>query len=83
MDTNNNDDPMTYLRQNFKYCQSHVKLKNTTTHEIDKIIKSLKNKSLHGYDEIFDKILKASSPFTLSPLTYIINKVLSSGIFPD
>ena len=67
---------MTYLRQNFKCCQSQIKLKNTTTHEIDKIIKSLKNKTSHGYDEISDKILKASAPFILSPLTYIINKVL-------
>ena len=47
------------------------------------IIKSLKNKTSHGYDEISDKILKASAPFILSPLTYIINKVLASGIFPD
>ena len=82
MDINNNDDPMTYLWQNFKYCQSQIKLKNTTTHEIDKIIKSLKNKTSHGYDEISDKILKASAPF-IPPLTYIINKVLSPGIFPD
>jgi len=43
----------------------------------------LKNKTSHGYDEISDKILKASAPFILSPLTYIFNKVLSSGIFPD
>ena len=40
------------------------------------ILKSLKNKTSHGYDEISDKILKASAPFILSPLTYIINKVL-------
>ena len=33
MDTNNNDDPMTYLRQNFKCCQSQIKLKNTTTRD--------------------------------------------------
>jgi hypothetical protein len=43
----------------------------------------LKNKTSHGYDEISDKILKASAPFILSPLTYTFNKVLSSGIFPD
>ena len=72
MDTNNNDDPITYLRQNFKYCQSQIKLKNSTTHEMDKIIKSLKNKTSHGYDEISDKILKASAPFILSPLTYTV-----------
>ena len=74
---------MSYLRQNFKYCHSQEKLKNTTTYEINKIIKSLKSKTSHGYDEISDKILKASAPFILSPLTYIFNKVLSSGIFPD
>jgi len=27
--------------------------------------------------------LKTSAPFILSPLTYIFNKILSSGIFPD
>jgi len=83
MDTTNNDDPMTYLRQNIKQCHSQIKLKNTTTYEINKIIYSLKNKTSHGYDEITDKILKASAPFILSPLTYIFNKILSSGIFPD
>ena len=81
--TTNNNDPMTYLRHNFKHCYSQINLKNTTTHEINKIFNSLKNKTSHGYDEISDKILKASAPFILSPLTYIFNKVLSSGIFPD
>jgi len=65
------------------YCHSQIKLKNTTTYEISKIINSLKNKTSHGYDEISDKILKASASFILSPLTHIFNKVLSSGIFPD
>jgi len=83
MDTTNNNDPMTYLRQNFKHCHSQIKLKNTTKYEINKIIHSLKNKTSHGYDEISDKILKARSPFILSPLTYIFNKILSSKIFPD
>ena len=35
------------------------------------------------YVEISNKILKASAPYILSPLTYIFNKVLSSGIFPN
>jgi len=58
-------------------------LDGVTTHEINKIISSLKNKTYHGYDEISNKILKASAPYILSPLTYIFNKVLSSGIFPN
>ena len=83
IETKNNKDPITYLRQNFRHCYSQINLKNTTTREINKIINSMKNKTSHGYDEISDKILRASSPFILSPLTYIFNKVLSSGIFPD
>jgi hypothetical protein len=82
-DTTNNDDPMRYLRQNIKRCQSQIKLYNTTTYEINKIINSQKNKTSHGYDGISDKILKASAPFIISPLTYIFNKVLSTGVFPD
>jgi len=58
-------------------------LDGVTTHEINKIINSLKNKTSHGYDEISNKILKASARYILSPLTYIFNKVLSSGIFPN
>ena len=42
-----------------------------TSTEITKIIKSLKNKDSHGYDEISVKILKASSPFIILPLTYM------------
>jgi len=29
------------------------------------------------------RILKISAPYILSPLTYIFNKILSLGIFPD
>jgi hypothetical protein len=52
-------------------------------HEIEKIIHSLKCKDSYGYDEISTRILKISAPYILSPLTYIFNKTLSSGIFPD
>jgi hypothetical protein len=38
------------------------------TSEIAEIIKFLKLKDLHGYDEISAKILKFSSPFIISPL---------------
>ena len=56
-----------------------------TTGETEKIIKELKSKSSCGYDEITTKILKISSPFIVSPLTYtrICNRMLSTGRFPD
>jgi hypothetical protein len=44
--------------------------------------KSLKSKNSHGYDEISVKILKLSSQFITSPLTYIYNKSLSTGTLP-
>jgi hypothetical protein len=43
----------------------------------------MKLKDSHGYDEISTRILKMSAPYILSPLTYIVNKILSMGIFPD
>jgi hypothetical protein len=54
-----------------------------TTYEIEKIIKELKSKNSCGYDEITVKILKASSPFIISPLTYVCNRMLTTGTFPD
>jgi Notch-like protein len=56
---------------------------NASTHEIEKIIKSLKCKNTVGYDEISAHILKLSRPYIISPLTYIFNAVLNTGTFPD
>jgi hypothetical protein len=55
----------------------------TSTEETEKIIKPLKTKNAHGYDEISMKILKRSAPFISSPLTYIFNKSLELGSFPS
>ena len=71
------------LHKNFKLPCSNMKLKYTTPKEIEKIIKSLKSKNSHGYDGIPMKILKVSTPFITSPLTYIRNKSLSSCILPS
>jgi hypothetical protein len=38
---------------------------------------------LCSYDEVSTRILKTSAPYISSPLTYIFNKILSTGIFPD
>jgi hypothetical protein len=40
-------------------------------------------KSAHGYVGITTKLIKASAPFTSSPLAYICNISLSTGIFPS
>lgn len=40
------------------------------------------NKST-GTDNIGPKILKVSAPFIVSPLTYIFNRIIDSGIYPN
>jgi hypothetical protein len=52
-----------------------------STKEIKSIIKSLKTKNSFGYDEISTKLLKVSSSYICSPLTYICNKSISAGVF--
>jgi hypothetical protein len=36
-----------------------------------------------GYDEVPIKVLKSCKHIIISPLTYIINKSLVTGVFPD
>ena len=57
--------------------------KYATTYEIDKILKSLCSKNSYGYDGISYKILKLCASFIISPLTYMCNAVLSTGVFLD
>ena len=54
-----------------------------STKEISSIIKSIKTKNTHGYDRVSTKILKISSNYITSLLTYICNKIISTGTFPD
>jgi Notch-like protein len=72
---------MEYLLQIFKNSFPNIKCNYTLTKEIENIIKSLKPTNSHGCDEMSAKILKASSHFISSPLTYICNKSLATGIF--
>ena len=81
--TIHNNDSISYLRQNFRQPFSTIQLRNTTTYETEKIIRSLNCKNSYGYDEISSRILKISTPYVLSPLTNLFNKILSTGIFPD
>ena len=72
-----------YLNQNDKPCPSPLVFKTFSTREISSIIKSIKTKNTYGYDEVSTKILKISSNYITSPLTYICNRVILSGHFPD
>jgi hypothetical protein len=60
-----------------------IKWHYVSSTDIRKIVKLLKSKCSHGYDEVPTKMLKASMPYIISPLTYICNQSLAEGIFPD
>ena len=55
----------------------------TTAVEIEKIIGELKNKNSGGYDEVSNRILKGITTGTSTPLSIIINKSLTEGVFPE
>jgi hypothetical protein len=59
-----------------------IKVSNISMTEVEQIIYSLRSKNLYRYDEISTEVLKISAPYISSPLCYICNKVISSGIFP-
>jgi hypothetical protein len=78
-----NDNFAAYLNLTYNEPYPNMKYQYTSTKEIKKIISTLKSKNSHGYDDVSVNILKSSSPYISSPLSYICNKMLSTGIFPD
>jgi exonuclease III len=81
-DPNDNIDPKYYLSKSFQNPFPSITFKNTSTNEVERIIRSLRLKNSYGYDEISTKILKVSATLISSPLNYICNKAIVSGIFP-
>ena len=79
-DTYNN--PNYYLSNQLHRAFSNINFKNTTTKEIENIIRSLKAKDSHCYDGTTTKILEISAAFISYPLSYIFIKSMISGIFP-
>jgi hypothetical protein len=80
---NNHDVLSCSLKHAFQNSFPSIKCKCTSTKEFEKIIMSLKSSNSFGYDEIPTKILKLCSSFVSSPLNYICNRTLITGVFPD
>ena len=76
-----NDLYMQYLNNAFQQPFAPIIWKTMTGKEIYEITKNLKWKKSFGYDEVPSWIVKLSIPF-ISSLIFIINKMLSSGVFP-
>jgi hypothetical protein len=72
-----------YLVNSFQQTFSSINLKAVTEKEIFEIITTLKGTTSPGYDEIPNWIVKLSFPFISSPLTYLCNRMLSLGTYPN
>ena len=68
----NSNNPIHCLHKNFKLPFTNMKIKYTTTKEMKEVIKLLKSKNCHEYDEISMKILQVSTDCIISP-----------GVFPS
>jgi hypothetical protein len=76
-------DHMTFMSKAFKRPFSKLVTTKTSSREIEKIINSLKSSCTQGYDEISNNLLKACKNFISVPLSYICNKMLFEGAFPE
>jgi hypothetical protein len=82
-DTHDNKNP-TYCLCKISHSPFHnIKCNNTSTKEIERNVKSIRVKNLHGYDGITIKMLKVSYPYISSPLNYICIKSIRSRTFPN
>ena len=75
------NNPLRYLFSAFNQSSPSTKLKFVSSKEIEDITNCPMSKDSHGYEEISIKILKETIPYVSSPLTYLCNRMLSSGIF--
>lgn len=58
-------------------------LNPTTMVEVMNIVRKLKNSNAVGFDDIRTDIIKLSIDIIAHPITFIINRCLLEGVFPD
>jgi hypothetical protein len=80
---NNQNNLFFSLNHVFQNSFPSIKYHCTTTKETENIVRSLKSSNSCGYDEVPSKLLKLCSYFIRSPLNYICNRTLFTGVFPD
>ena len=63
-------------------CQNSIFVPYITENEVKNVISGLKNSS-PGWDDIPPSILKINVDSYITPLTHLINKSISDGVFPN
>jgi hypothetical protein len=77
-DKSDSENPTYYLSKISHNPFPNIKFNNTSTKEIERIMKFGRVRNSHGYDGI----TAISAPYLNSPLNYICNKSIRSGTFP-
>jgi hypothetical protein len=79
----NHNDYMTFMTEAFRSPFTNLIITKATSKEIEKIIGSLKSSYTQGYDEISNNILKACKNYISVPLSYLCNRMLFEGVYPE
>ena len=66
-----------------KYCTETMFVTPVTETEVIQVIKSLKNNSLVGFDEIPTFLVKQCLCYSIKPLVHIYNVSFQTRTFPD
>ena len=78
-----NETNITKFLNKIKRSDKTMYLDPITPTEIKQLINKLPAKDSSGYDNISNNLLKHIKESVVSPLTYIFNLSLSSGVFPE
>jgi hypothetical protein len=70
-----------YASLNYNF--NSIYLSPITEHEVEGVIKMLKNSYLTGYDEFPEIVIKHCDQYIIKPLVYIFNLSFQCGTFPD
>jgi hypothetical protein len=81
--TDNNTSPVTLLQNGYQYDFAQMKIIPVTEGEFQSIIRYIKAKDSSGYDGISTRLLNMCNSLISKPLSYICNKSILSGVFPD
>jgi hypothetical protein len=74
---------MSYMNKHFTEAFPIMNLLPITESEITSVINNLKLTYSSGYDDITNKVLKLSSQLISKPMTYVFNKSLYTGVYPE
>ena len=77
-----NSDPLERLRNKVKDMRLTFELRTIKEGDVRKVIKKLKNKRSHGFDNISAELIKLAGESIIQPLTWIVNTSIVTGVFP-